>query len=433
MISINIPEEVYTMKSKKSIIKFNAAHYRKASKKEKKEMLDDLEKVAHLHRKYIITLLNRTGRVYYTPQGVKLVGDPTISYLHKRGRKKKYTKELLPYLKALWVLSHYRSSLHLKVFIECNKDWLFNGIPKQTLATFPKEEQTDLKSLQHIPETIKELLGTISSATIERLLKPIKDQYRIAHRYRPHPCASVLKRKIPVESYFDKPRNLVGYVELDTVHLCGANPFGGYCLVVNAAERGLGWDELRVLRNKAMEWTQRALEDIRASMPCEIHTLHPDGGTEILNRVALEFGEKYKIRITRSRPYHKNDNPAVESRNWTLVRAYVGYRRYATDTEYEILKELMPLISMLHNYFIPKMMLERKMRVGGKVFKVYNIDTPYNRVLKSPFVSEEKKQELHDRKKSLSYCELLSRILKLQKQLDILHRRGYNSRGRDED
>ncbi|MCX7994865.1 MAG: hypothetical protein N3A65_03700 [candidate division WOR-3 bacterium] len=45
MISIDIPEGVYTMKAKRSIIKNNALRYRKASKREKKEILDDLKEV----------------------------------------------------------------------------------------------------------------------------------------------------------------------------------------------------------------------------------------------------------------------------------------------------------------------------------------------------------------------------------------------------
>mgnify|MGYP005861674783 FL=1 len=96
MIAINIPAVLYSMDNKKSIIKENLKNYKKASKKVKTDMLDDLEKTLHWHRKYIITLLNRTGKVYYTPQGLKLVGDPTVSYIHNRGRKKKYTEELLP-------------------------------------------------------------------------------------------------------------------------------------------------------------------------------------------------------------------------------------------------------------------------------------------------------------------------------------------------
>jgi len=89
------------MKAKRSILKYNADAYRKASRPKKKEILDDREKTTHLHRKYIITLLNRTGKVYYTPQGIKLVGDPTITYVHKCGRKKHYSQALLPWLKAI--------------------------------------------------------------------------------------------------------------------------------------------------------------------------------------------------------------------------------------------------------------------------------------------------------------------------------------------
>ncbi|MCX7995108.1 MAG: transposase, partial [candidate division WOR-3 bacterium] len=131
-------------------------------------------------------------------------------------------------------------------------------------------------------------------------------------------------------------------------------------------------------------------------------------------------------------PYHKNDNPVAESRNFTLVRAYVGYCRYDTDAEYEVLKELMPLICTLHNYFIPKMMLKRKERVGGKVFKVYDIDTPYNRVLNCPAIAEKKKQQLRERKATLSYFGLLARIIKLQKKLDRVHRKRYNHRRKDD-
>ncbi|MEO0126646.1 MAG: hypothetical protein ABIL44_02710 [candidate division WOR-3 bacterium] len=433
MIAIDIPEEVYTMKAKRSIIKSNALLYRKASKKQKKEILDDLVKALHLHRKYITTLLNHTGKVYYTPQGVKLVGDPTITFVHKRGRKKKYTQELLPYLKALWVLSHYRSSIHLKAFITINQDWLFNGIAQTYLDTFPEEERYDLQPLKHIPESIKDLLKTISSATIERLLKPIKEQYRIARRYRPHPHASVLKKKIPIEPHFEKPQDRVGYVELDSVSHCGGDPRGEHCLTIGIPELGLGWDEYRAARNKAMVWAVQALEDVKKSVPYELHTVHPDGGTEVLNRAVMEFALKYGIRITRSRPYHKNDNPVVESRNFTLVRSYVGYCRYDMDAEYEILKELMPLISTLHNYFIPKMMLQRKVRVGGKVYKTYDIDTPYNRALNCPKIREEKKQELRERKANLSYFELLARIIKLQKKLDRVHRKRYNHGSKEHD
>jgi len=138
---------------------------------------------------------------------------------------------------------------------------------------------------------------------------------------------------------------------------------------------------------------------------------HPDSGSEIINLALMSYCEARGIRLVRSRPYHKNDNPVVESRNFTLIRSYVGYRRYETDAKFRVLKELLPLISQVHNYFISK---------------VYDIDTPYNRVLRSLDVSEEKKQELRERKIGLSYLKLLQRIHYLQKNLDQAYKEKYN-------
>lgn len=53
------------MEVRKSIIKVNAQNYKKASKKEKSGILNDLEKITNQNRKYLITLLNNTGKIYY--------------------------------------------------------------------------------------------------------------------------------------------------------------------------------------------------------------------------------------------------------------------------------------------------------------------------------------------------------------------------------
>jgi len=430
---ISIPEGVYTMQAKRSIVKANAPEYHRALKKRKTEVLNDLIKTTHLHRKYLTTLLNSTGKVYYTARGIKLIGDPTVSYLHKRGRKKKYTQEILPWLKALWVLSGYRSSIHLKAFITHNQTWALGGIPKQSIDSSPKEMRADLKPLQHVPIPIQELLCTISSATIERLLKPVKDQYKLKHRYKPHPHASVLKKKIPVETNFDKPRGKIGYTELDTVHHCGMITKGSYCCTLSEVEINTHWSELQVLRNKAHQWVYKALADNDKVVPFEIHTRHIDNGSEFINEPVFAYTQRQGMRYTRSRAYHKNDNPVVESRHFTLVRVYVGYRRYDTDAEYQILAKLMPLISLKNNYFMPTMMTVKKERVGGKVRKQYEIDTPYNRVLRATEVSSKKKQALKERKATLSYLKILKRIIKLQFKLDAVYRRKYNPIPEDEE
>jgi len=243
----------------------------------------------------------------------------------------------------------------------------------------------------------------------------------------------VLKRQIPVEPHFDKVFGEIGYTELDTVHLSGGSSGGDYCLALGDVEINTAWCEYRALRNRAHVWVERALADIDRTVPYKVHTRHPDSGSEFINRAIIAYTQKHNIRFVRSRAYCKNDNPAVASRHWLLVRAYVGYRRYETEAEYKILAQVLPLISTLHNYFMPTMMLIKKVRVGGKIYKTYDIDIPYNRVLKSAAVSEERKQTLREQKAALSYPELLQKILKLTKMLDQAHRNKYNTFGDDDE
>jgi len=426
---ISVPEGVYTMQAKRSIIKVNAQTYHKAAKKLKSKILNDLVVVTHFHRKYLTGLINKTGKVYYTPQGIKLVGDPTITYTQHRGRKKVYTEELVPYLETLWELSGFRSSIHLVDFIRQNKELLFNK-PQDFEELSPEMQKKITKLFTISPEDQIKLLK-ISSATVDRLLKKTKEACRLAHKYRPHPHASVIKKKIPVESYFDKPKHgPIGYTEIDLVH---PNPRGGFCYTLSEVEINTAWTELRALKNKAQIWTHRALAEIDRVVPFRIHSRHVDNGSEFINAHLLAYTQARGIRLTRSRAYHKNDAPYVESRHWTMVRSYVGYRRYDTEREYAILDPLLRAISLRHNYFMPTMKLVHKKRVGGKVFKKYTVNTPYNRVLNAPVVSEDRKEMLREYKSSLSYFKIIDEIMHLQKKLDETYGKKYNGSFEDEE
>lgn len=215
-------------------------------------------------------------------------------------------------------------------------------------------------------------------------------------------------------------------MEVDLVYHCGEQTRGDYCHTLTGVDITTGWAELRVLRNRARLWTVQALDDINRSVPFALHTWHSDNGPEFLNGHLVAYAEARGIKLTRSRAYHKNDSPYVESRQWTLVRSYVGYRRYNTDREYEILAELMPLISVVHNYFIPTLKTIAKERVGGKVRRRRDLDTPFNRVLAAAEVSPEDKERIKRIRANLSYFSLLNRIQSLQVALDRAYREKYS-------
>lgn len=101
---------------------------------------------------------------------------------------------------------------------------------------------------------------------------------------------------------------------------------------LTSTEVSTGWTELRVIRNKAMVWPKAALEDIINKMPVLVRKIHSDNGSEFINAHVQRFCSERGIEFTSSRPYRKNDAPYVESKNWSLVRAYVvGRRRYKTE------------------------------------------------------------------------------------------------------
>jgi hypothetical protein len=123
------------------------------------------------------------------------------------------------------------------------------------------------------------------------------------------------------------------------------------------------------------------------------------------------FCKEAKIEFTRSRPYRKNDAPYVESKNWSMVRAYTGWRRYDTEEELKALQRLVKLVSIRSNLFMPQMKLTERIRIKGKLIKKYEMDTPLNRVLKLEEVAPKIKRELVKLRDRID-------ILKLSKDID---------------
>ncbi|WP_281754040.1 hypothetical protein [Thermodesulfovibrio yellowstonii] len=46
---------------------------------------------------------------------------------------------------------------------------------------------------------------------------------------------------------------------------------------------------------------------------------------KFINAHVQKFCAVNGIKFSRSRPYRKNDAPYVESKNWSMVRVYVGW------------------------------------------------------------------------------------------------------------
>ena len=342
---LQFPKLLYTMEQRYAIIKENAKIYQKARKKIKTEMLNELTNILGFNRDYIAYLLRNTGKkIYLKGKGIVLIGEYSKKRLSQRGRKKIYTEDIGKILVKIWVISGFISSKHLEAFIRLNWD---------IISSYLKGELDQEK---------EEKLKKISAATIDRLLKPYRKEWEFKKKRSGNPFSSNLKRSIQVESWFDREKT-IGEVEIDLVHHCGESADGQFIYTLTATEITTGWTELIPLRNKAMIWTMSALKQIKENFPIKIIKIHSDNGSEFINNYVTRFCKTNGIEFTRSRPYKKNDAPYVESKNWTMVRQYTGWRRYDTEKEYQILKKLTRLITLRHNLFIPQMKIIESKRV----------------------------------------------------------------------
>src|SRR5690625_2281949 len=146
-----------------------------------------------------------------------------------------------------------------------------------------------------------------------------------------------------------------------------------------------GWTVNRSVKNKAAKWVFEALEHVISVFPFPILGIDSDNGSEFINAHLLAYCQAHQITFTRSRPGNKNDGAHVEQKNWARVRELVGYLRYDTAAELELLNEIWEHDRLFTNYLLPQQKLISKHRYGAKVTKKHDTPaTPHQRAIAHP-------------------------------------------------
>jgi hypothetical protein len=236
------------------------------------------------------------------------------------------------------------------------------------------------KELEIDTGTAAQLLK-IAPATIDRRLKA--DRAKLEPRGRSHTKpGTLLKDSIPVRTWAEWNDAVPGFVEIDLVGHEGGNNKGEFCFTLDITDIATGWTETRSVRNKAQKWVFAAIKDATAAFPFPILGIDSDNGSEFINWELFRWCEQEKLTFTRSRSGNKNDGAHVEQKNWHIVRQTVGYHRYDTPGELELLNRIWALQRLLTNHFGPQQKLVAKVRTGARVTKTYDAPaTPYQRVL----------------------------------------------------
>lgn len=86
------------------------------------------------------------------------------------------------------------------------------------------------------------------------------------------------------------------------------------------------------------------LNQVTTTSPYVIAGLDLDNGSEFINHEVMAWAADRLIFFTRSRPYRKNDQVTVESKNNHAVRRYGFHYRYDFEDERAILAKLWQVV-----------------------------------------------------------------------------------------
>jgi len=378
-----------TMDAKNQYLKELREEYLKTkSKKRKGELLNEAEKRTGLNRKYLMEKLRPKSNL----DALKT---------EREKRKQKYGNEIKPALKRCWEIFDEPCGQRLKSLLRDEIDRL--------------RKDKELFCSDKIASKLKEM----SPKTIDIKLKHIKETERSKRKYhyKIHP---LLYQKVLVKVFGEQDRRKAGFTQIDLVEHCGQSASGEYIYSQSTTDIAHGWWEGEPQLGRAQERTLDGTRKCRSRSPIVWTEIHPDNDTSFLNWHLFKYAEQESLRFSRSRPYKKNDNCLVEQKNGSHVRRHVGYLRYDTQEELEILRDLYQNeLRLFKNFFQPQMKLVSKVRIKGKILRKYDkAKTPYKRILEDASIPKETKQELTSVYQSLNPAELKRAI---DKKLDNLY------------
>lgn len=236
--------------------------------------------------------------------------------------------------------------------------------------------------LQGVDAGVLAQVLAMSPATIDRRLAGARTglvaRKPIAHT-RP---GSMLKSSIPMKTWREWNDAEPGFIQIDLVGHEGGDNNGAFFFTLDATDVATGWTEAITVRSKGERVVAAGLEKLWLKFPFHIAGIHSDNGSEFINHHFARWCANRQITFSRGRASHKNDQAHVEQKNWSVVRRTVGYFRYDTRRELDLLNQLWPLTSVQVNLFLPQQKLLSKTRTGATVRKTYDTAlTPLQRLL----------------------------------------------------
>ena len=384
-----------SMQARAEITGRYAKAYAKASKKDKGRILDEVCAVTgwsrdNARRRLVAAARRPPGRRKPEP----------------RARARRYSYDALKVLQRVWAASGGQCGKYLKESMPLLLDLL--------------EASGELDDEPRYSPTVRSELEAMSAATIDRYLAPARstDQLRGKSTTKAGP---LLRSSIKIRKAGDEVEAEPGFLEVDTVAHCGPTLKGEFARTVNMTDVLTGWTFTRSIRNNAEKHIISALNAAVDCVPLPVLGMDFDNGSEFINHGVVKWAGNLDIYFTRSRPYRKNDQATIESKNNHLVRRYAFYYRYDTSEEREVLGRLWEQVNVKLNFLTPT-----RKPVGwgtdkaGRRKRLYDAPrTPLDRLLDTDALTKTQKTDLIAYRNQLNPAAITRRIIELQ---DVLIR-----------
>ena len=366
--------------------------YRRASKADKSKILDQVVDTTGMGRSTARRMLRGSS-----------LPDPAEQVDGRRLRLRGFSDDARALLEHVWTLMGMPCGKYLTVMLEL---WL----PLLTAAG-------DLDKPFATEAALAEL-EAMSAATADRYLKPARDRMRIKGISTTKP-SPLLRNSIAIRTCAEEAPQTPGVIEADTVAHCGPTLIGEFARTLTMTDLVTGWTENTSIRNNASKWIIEGIDELQQRFPFDLVIFDSDCGSEFINHDVAAWLQDRDISQTRSRPYQKNDQAHVESKNNHVVRKHAFYWRYDTPAELELLNELWQLVSLRLNFFTPtKKPVGYTMTADGRKKRIYDKPaTPWQRLQASGVLDEQQLSKVAARTEGINPADLTRQINVVQMKL----------------
>ncbi len=355
-------EEQMTVNERRKYVKLMKPLYQQAKRGERSRLLTHMQEVTRLHRKSLLRLLHAKSlarKKRTTP------------------RQRTYGLAVEQVILLVWESLDYVCAERLTPVLLSTA---------QHLARFGSV---------HLSSEVEQQLAQISEATVTRLLRKHRSRkQRLPHKGPER--ANQVRKDVPMKRIaWDTTEP--GHVEVDLVHHGGESTAGEYGHTLQLIDVATGWSERVAVLGRGQTAMEGGFRRILERLPFALLELHPDNGSEFFNQHLVRFWKDKVtgVQLSRSRPYHKNDNRFVEQKNSSLVRQYFGTLRLDTPEQVAAMNGLYEQMWLYYNLFQPVLHLkEKRVEPDGIVRTWDTAQTPYQRLLASGRLSQEQQARL---------------------------------------